>query len=273
MTRILVVEDSPTQAERLTQMLRAEGFEVHVATDGEQGFVRTATGSFDVVLSDVLMPGISGFDLCRRIKANSSTKHIPVVLLTRLDDPATLIEAITCGADNFVAKPYEQEYLLARITNVLTSRTRRQGKHVPAAAEVTVLGRRFTITADKEQLLDLLLSTFEDIVRTSRELEANQATLREVERGHREQVERLSGAAKEIDALAGKVARELNEPMGGIESFGQHLRNEYATALDERGKRCLDVVCDSAIHMRRVIDALLVLNASGRAQSTAVQAR
>lgn len=269
MTRILVVEDSPTQAEQLTQILRSEGFEVHVATDGEQGFVRTATGSFDVVLSDVQMPGMSGFDLCRRIKSNSSTKHIPVVLLTRLSDPATLIEAITCGADNFVAKPYEQDYLLSRITNVMTSRTRRQGRHVPAAAEVTFLGQRFTITADKEQLLDLLLASFEDVVRTSRELEANQAALREAERGHREQVERLSGTAREVDALASKTAREVNAAWSGIESLGQHVRESYATALDDRGKRCLDVVCDSAIRMRKVIDALLALNDTGRPSAAA----
>ena len=271
MTRILVVEDSPTQAEQLSEMLRAEGFEVHVASDGEQGFVRAATGSFDVVLSDVLMPGISGFDLCRRIKSNSTTKHLPVVLLTTLNDPASLIEAITCGADNFVAKPFEQDYLLARLTNVLTSRTRRQGKHVPAAAEVTFLGRRFTITADKEQLLDLLLSSFEDIVRTARDLEANQAALREAERGRREQMDRLSGTAREIDALASSAARDLNEPMRGLESFEQHLRDEYAPALDARGQRCLDVVCDSAIRMRKVIDALLALNGSGRSATTATQ--
>src|SRR5688572_1414060 len=122
MTRILIVEDSPTQAEALRIVLGAEGFESEVARDAEQALVLLGERpTFDAIVSDIVMPGISGYDLCRRLKAGKSTQGIPILLLTTLNDPLDIIQGLECGADNFVTKPYEPDCLVARINTMLTN--------------------------------------------------------------------------------------------------------------------------------------------------------
>src|SRR5205814_1386208 len=129
------------------------------------------------VVSDIVMPGMSGYELCRRIKENARTRDIPVILLTTLNDPLDIIQGLESGADNFITKPYEASNLLARINFMLANRRMRaEGAH-PEGVEIFFLGKRFLITSDKEQILDLLISTFEDIVRTNRELQQSQQAL------------------------------------------------------------------------------------------------
>ena len=94
MTRVLVVDDSRTQAEQARFVLDSAGFMVDVAASGEEALERMASGAFDLVLSDVMMPGISGYDLCRAAKAAAATRDLPVVLLTSLDDPLEVIRAL-----------------------------------------------------------------------------------------------------------------------------------------------------------------------------------
>src|SRR5580693_7156907 len=119
--RVLVVEDSLTQAKKLEVILRSVGFEVVVARDGRQGLDAFRTGPYDLVLSDVLMPGISGYDLCRTIKSSPEGKNIPVMLLTSLSKPIDIIRGLECGADNFVNKPYDGDYLITRIRSLLAN--------------------------------------------------------------------------------------------------------------------------------------------------------
>ena len=178
MSRILVVEDSPTQAQELRLTLESEGYDVAVALDGEQGLDLLAASNFDLVVTDILMPGISGYQLCRTIKDNPAWRHLPVILLTTLSDPAAIVQGIECGADNFIPKPYRPEHLLGRIRSIFTNRNLRAEKRFQVGIEVEFLGKRFTITSEMEQILDLLLSTCENIVRTNLDLQASQAELR-----------------------------------------------------------------------------------------------
>lgn len=177
MTRLLIIEDSPTQAEQLRLILDSEGFEVEVAFDGEQGLKLVEASDFDLLISDILMPGMSGYELCRRVKADPKKKDIPVILLTTLSDPMDIIQGLECGADNFITKPYEPVYLVERIKNILESRRLRAGGKLTLGVEIMFLGKKFIITSDKQQILDLLISTFEDVVRTNRQLQASQARL------------------------------------------------------------------------------------------------
>src|SRR5215475_3503035 len=102
MTRILIVEDSPTQARHHEEALSGPGFETEIAGDAESALVRLAQEPFDLVVSDILMPGMSGYELCRRIKSTPATRDLPVLLLTTLSDPLDIIEGLESGADNFV---------------------------------------------------------------------------------------------------------------------------------------------------------------------------
>jgi signal transduction histidine kinase len=177
MTRILVVEDSPTQAQQLQIILEAERYAVDLAANAEIALRIFADQPFDMIISDIMMPGLSGYELCHRIKQDQRGHDIPVVLLSTLVDPMDIIRGLECGADNFITKPYEPEQLVDRIRTVFQNRrTRSQGK-VAFGVEVMFLGRKFVVNSEKEQILDLLIATFEDIVRTNRGLQESKAEL------------------------------------------------------------------------------------------------
>ena len=165
--RILVVEDSATQAAALAHLLEQAGYDVVVARAGERAMEILKDGSFDLVLSDVVMPDISGYDVARRVKADPRLRDLPVVLLTSLNDPLAIVRGVASGADNFVTKPYMPERLLARVRAAIYS-TRRAPDAAPTVpVDVTLLGSRFTIGADTEHILGLVVSSYEDLMLSS----------------------------------------------------------------------------------------------------------
>lgn len=140
MSRILVVEDSRTQAGELQLILESAGFAVEIAPDGERGYARFEAAAFDLVLSDILMPGMSGYDLCRRIKNHPTRGQVPVVLLTTLADPLDILLGLECGADNYVTKPYRPEDLVGRVRRILSERTPRPASKSPWARPLASTG-------------------------------------------------------------------------------------------------------------------------------------
>jgi signal transduction histidine kinase len=258
-TRVLAVEDSATQAEELRFILDSEGFEVEVADDAEQGLARLAARRFDLVVSDIVMPGISGYDLCRRIKEDRRTREIPVILLTTLSDPLDIIKGLESGADNFITKPYEAANLLARINTMLANRRMRAEGNHPDGVEIYFLGRRFVITSDKEQILDLLIATFEDTVRTNRELQQSQSA--------------LAIANKELEAFSYSVSHDLRAPLRSISGFSQALVEDEGDRLDERGHEYLQRIQGATHRMSQLIDDLLSLARVSRGELQRSQVR
>jgi signal transduction histidine kinase/DNA-binding response OmpR family regulator len=195
MTAILVAEDSPTQAESLAAALEGEHFSVAIASDGEAALALVRERAFDLVISDVVMPGISGYELCRSIKAGEGGHNLPVILVTSLNDPMDVIRGLECGADSFLRKPYDPADLISRIQRILDNRRMRRGSHVSLGIELAFLGKKFLINSEKEQILDLLISTFEDIIRANRELQQSKVSLAaanaQVQRYARELEERV----------------------------------------------------------------------------------
>jgi PAS domain S-box-containing protein len=177
MARVLIVEDSPTQAAQLELVLAVRGFETEIAKDGEAAVAAVQRAVPDVVVSDIVMPGMTGYDLCRQLKADPATAQVPVILVSSLSEPMDIIRGLECGADNFLTKPYQAEHLVHRVTTLLHNRQVRAAGHFAVGVEIVFLGRRFTITSEKEQILDLLVSTFEDTVRANRELHQSRAEL------------------------------------------------------------------------------------------------
>ncbi|HXG45519.1 MAG TPA: response regulator [Gemmatimonadales bacterium] len=177
-TRVLVIEDSATQAEALRALLAGAGYEVTLAASGEEGLARFAADEFAVVITDIVMPGaLDGYEVCRRIKAGPR-RDTPVILLTSLSDPLDIIRGLECGADNFFTKAVEPAHLLERLRLLLTTRETRAQAKLRMGVKVFFMDREFTITAEREQILDLLISTFEDAVRQNRALRQREAELR-----------------------------------------------------------------------------------------------
>lgn len=117
--RILVVDDARENRTLLERLLTAQGYLVQTAVDGMAGLVAIAKTSPDIVLLDVQMPGLDGFEVCRRVKADPATRLTPVVLITGLSDRESRIAGIDAGADDFVNKPFDVEELKARIRSLV----------------------------------------------------------------------------------------------------------------------------------------------------------
>jgi len=250
-TKLLVVEDSPTQAQQLAILLETEGFDIELARDGASGLQICKTSAVDVVLSDVVMPEIDGYELCKLLKADPKTCQIPVILLTSLADPMDIVRGLECGADNFITKPYEAAYLIGRIRRLLDNRALRSSRKVDMGVEVLLMGKRFTINSEREQMLDLLISTFEEVMRSrEREYEAKQSeeTARESYRFLQTALDALSAQIAILDSdgmiiAANEPWRKLAEARGwewhdaGVgTSYMQLLRPGFACDAEDEAK-------------------------------------
>jgi two-component system cell cycle response regulator len=119
MKKILAIDDNPDNLFLLQDRLEKEGFEVFKAYSGEMGIQKSLEEKPDLILLDVMMPGISGYDVCKKISANESTKLIPILLLTALTDADNIREGLQCGAFDYIKKPFNKIELIARIHSAL----------------------------------------------------------------------------------------------------------------------------------------------------------
>ena len=118
-SRILVVDDMPSNVRMLAGLLKTRGFEVLTAASGQEGLDKTFAEGPDLVLLDVMMPDISGYDVCRAIRARPETQMLPVVMVTALDQSEERVKGIEAGADDFISKPINPPELLARVRSLL----------------------------------------------------------------------------------------------------------------------------------------------------------
>jgi len=135
--RVLIVDDDPDMLEFLAHMLRAEGMTAETAVDGDEGIRKVQASAPDLILLDVMMPGMTGFDVCTRLKSDEATAMIPVVLVTSLDDSGSRVRGIEAGADDFLSKPVKREELIARVKTLRRlHETRRELEHRRLSAEI-----------------------------------------------------------------------------------------------------------------------------------------
>ena len=116
---VLVVEDEPAQREVLVYNLEAEGFDVAKAETGDEALVLVEEAQPDVIILDWMLPGVSGIEICRRLKSKSSTRSIPVIMLTARSEEADRVRGLETGADDYVVKPYSVIELMARVRTQL----------------------------------------------------------------------------------------------------------------------------------------------------------
>jgi DNA-binding response OmpR family regulator len=136
MQRILVVEDEPAIAQAVAARLVAEGFEVHVAADGPAAVQRFRAYVPDLVVLDLMLPGLDGLEVCRRIQAE---RPVPVLMLTARDDETDLLVGLAVGADDYLTKPFSTRELTARVRTLLR-RVEHAAALAAAAPDVVRLG-------------------------------------------------------------------------------------------------------------------------------------
>lgn len=120
--RVLIADDDPLSAELLGEYLSDSDYELRTAGDGEQTLQLVAGWHPDLILLDVMMPRISGFEVCKRLRANTATRDIAVLMITALDQPSDVDRAVDAGTDDFVSKPINKTDLLLRVRALLRSR-------------------------------------------------------------------------------------------------------------------------------------------------------
>ena len=266
MTRILVVEDSPTQAQQLQFVLEAEQFAVDLAPNAEIALQRLADSSFDMIISDIMMPGLSGYELCDRIKKDARGHDIPVILLSTLVDPMDIIRGLECGADNFITKPYEPDQLIDRINTVFRNRRARTQGKLAFGVEVVFLGKKFIVNSEKEQILDLLIATFEDIVRTNRGLQESKAELvaakAQIETYALELERRVEERTKQLVEQQHQLAQSQKmEAVGQLTGGIAHDFNNILTVITGT----IEILADAVAHEPQLAEiAAMVDNAAQR---------
>jgi two-component system, OmpR family, response regulator RegX3 len=165
MTRILVVEDEESFSDPLSYLLRKEGYEVAVADDGPRALEAFDRSGADLVLLDLMLPGLSGTEVCRQLRARSS---VPIIMLTAKDGEIDKVVGLEIGADDYVTKPYSSRELLARIKAVLRRRSEPEELTPPTLEAgpvrmdvdrhvVTVRGEQVSLPLKEFELLELLL--------------------------------------------------------------------------------------------------------------------
>lgn len=196
---ILVVEDSRTQAEYLGHILGKGNYHFRIAENGRHALDLIAEEKPALVLTDIVMPGIDGYELCRRIRQDKATADIPVIMVTQLFDPADVLKGLEAGADNFIIKPFDSAMVLIRIREVFSAAE--QGGEPTASApllDVEFGGSRYSIRAGRLQILRILLSTYELAIRKNTELQEAQEHLLSLNEQLQQMVEELQVANDDL---------------------------------------------------------------------------
>jgi two-component system, sensor histidine kinase and response regulator len=220
---ILIAEDSQTQAEQLSHYLGRRKYRVIVARNGKQALDLALKTQPAMVITDVVMPEMDGYCLCREIKSRPSIRETPVVLLTSLSRPQDIVRGLDCGADSFIRKPYDERNLLSRVENILTNRELRKTERLQVGVQLHFGGQAHFITAEKQQILDLLISTYEEVIQVNEQLESNRRELQQAKETLELRVaERTAELARTNDRLQVELAerkradaeiRKLNEDL------------------------------------------------------------
>ena len=219
---MLLVDDTPANLGVLFEHLDEHGYRVLVAEDGEEAVDLAERVHLDVILLDVMMPGMDGFETCQKLKASPAARDIPVIFMTALTDTRDKVRGFRAGAVDYVTKPFQHEEVLARVrTHVEMRRLEAQLRSQNALLASEVAERMRAEVALKEHVAML---------------EAQNA---------------------ELDAFARTVAHNLKDPLNGLLGFADILADEGE--LEGENARSLDHIIESAQRMNAITEELLLL--------------
>jgi sigma-B regulation protein RsbU (phosphoserine phosphatase) len=224
---VVIAEDSKIQAKLLERRLTEAGHAVRWGADGGKALALVRERRPDIIISDIEMPEMTGYEFCKIVKTDPELRSIPLILLSSLGDPVDIIRGLDAGADNYVTKPYEPEYLLGRMDSLLASPLATADATAANEMEVTVAGQTFKVNAGRQQVLNLLVSVFENAVTKNKELISTNQSLsvardqlqkantelvavnEQIERSNRRMTRDLHAAAKVQQSLLPQAALDM----------------------------------------------------------------
>ena len=227
---ILIVEDSKTQAARLQFLLQRHGYDAHVASNGSHALEMMGARVPDLVVADIMMPIMNGYELCRAIKCEPSWSEVGVLLLTSLWDASDIVRGLQSGADYYLTKPYDEEYLIGTIKTALAQT--RQCDDDDSEIEIELEDHRYSIGASRLQMLHLLLSTYGNAMRQNQLLLQTQnelQTLNSLLMAQRQQIESHQRELKERNArLLLQATRDSLTGLRNHRALQERLNEEIA---------------------------------------------
>jgi signal transduction histidine kinase/PleD family two-component response regulator len=280
-TDILIVEDSATQAAQIKYLLESHHYKTEIACDGQQALVWLSKHKPSLVISDIVMPEMNGFELCEKIKSDERTENIPVILLTSLFDPDEVIEGLSCGADSFITKPYNKEYLVSNIKKILAEKVTPGSGRDALGIEINYGGKKRLIRTGQQKVIKLLLSIYqgaiyqnneliqtrdelkilnerlEDLVEErTKELKKDEEKIRafnaELEQRIRERTVQLDAANKAKSEFLANMSHEIRTPMNAVLGYAELLgfmvedktQRNYIESIKSSGRSLLTLIND-----------------------------
>jgi len=218
---ILIVEDSPTQALKLQMALEDKNFDVLHGLSAEEALeLLDIDNPPSIIITDIVMPGMDGYELCQKIKDNQDTREIPVILLTQLSDPKDVIKGLQCGADNFISKPYTNDFLFERISDILLNKQiRKRSPNLDISMQIYFGGEKYNLNSNRMQILDLLLSTYYNAINKNKELEEKNIELKKLQKETNIKNVQLKKLNKEKNQFLGIAAHDLRSPLATLSGF------------------------------------------------------
>ena len=280
-TDILIVEDSPTQAAQIKYLLESYHYKVEVTRDGQQALVWLSEHKPSLVISDIVMPEMNGFELCEKIKSDERTEDIPVILLTSLSDPEEVIEGLSCGADSFITKPFNKEYLVSNIKKILTEEGTPESKRDTRGIEIYYGGKKRTIRTGPQEVIKFLLNIYRGAIHQNNELIQTRDELRslnerledlveertkelkkneekilafnaELEQRIQERTAQLDAANKAKSEFLANMSHEIRTPMNAVLGYAELLgfmledstQRNYIESIKSSGRSLLTLIND-----------------------------
>lgn len=231
---IVVVEDSDVQAYLLKKLLTDNGYYVTVARNGAEGVGAIRERRPAAIISDIVMPVMDGYEMCRRVKEDEELRNIPLILLTTLVETDDVLKGLNAGADNYVIKPYDPDYLLKRIASIIETPVQYRNNREERSVEVMYNGKSYSIQSGRGQTLNLLLSTYENAILQNRELNRAHEELKSLNDLLEEKVrQRTAELTAEVfeRKRAEEALKDSEERLGSI----VETASDAIICVDERG--------------------------------------
>jgi len=234
MSTVLIVDDDLTARETLVAMLEGERYDLQVAKDGAQALQVLAEIQPDIILLDVMMPGMDGYEVCRRIRSTPELAEVPIILLTALDDRASLLRGIEAGADDFLSKPADRRELTARVRTI--TRLNRYRTLMEQRENIRQMAER-TVAAQEEERQRISRELHDDL---GQELTTHLLALRNLQEDLSlpveaifERLQLLHDQSYEILIKLRRLARDLRPPV--LDALGLKVAMQtYCTEFTRR---------------------------------------